>query len=188
MPLPGESAQMKMASKLRLEDLNLVYESLSEIFYKKNITLLAQGKGMSRSVLMQEFKKNKNSVLLGTNSFWEGVDIPGEALSLLVLNKLPFMVPSEPIVEAYIEKLNYEGKNSFMHFMMPNALLKYRQGFGRLIRNKTDRGMVLVLDNRIYTKKYGQYFKDIVPSRTKIMTSPIEIYDHVGSWFNKILN
>ncbi|MCD4817325.1 MAG: DEAD/DEAH box helicase family protein [Candidatus Cloacimonetes bacterium] len=168
------------------KDLNNVYEELSDSFYRKNITLLAQGKGMSRSVLMQEFKKNKNSVLLGTNSFWEGVDIPGEALSLLILNKLPFLVPSEPIIEAYIEKLNYEGKNSFMHFMMPNALLKYRQGFGRLIRNKTDRGMVLVLDNRIYTKKYGHYFKEIVPSKTKVMTSPVEIYDNVGSWFSKI--
>jgi len=102
---------------------------------------------------------------------------------LLVLYKLPFMVPSEPIVEAYLEKLEAEGKNSFMHYMLPNALLKYRQGFGRLIRHKTDRGVVLVLDNRILTKRYGQYFKETVPARTFIAQSDIEIYDHLSKWF-----
>jgi len=104
----------------------------------------------------------------------------------LILYKLPFLVPSEPIIEAYLEKLESEGKNSFMHYMMPNALLKYRQGFGRLIRNKTDKGVVLVLDSRIFTKEYGRFFKDIVPAKTTIPFSDIEIFDYLGKWFGSI--
>jgi len=86
-------------------------------------------------------------------------------------------------VEAYLEKLNAEGKDSFMHYMLPNALLKYRQGFGRLIRNKTDKGVVLVLDNRILTKRYGRFFKDTIPAKTVIPATELEIYDHLAKWF-----
>jgi ATP-dependent DNA helicase DinG len=136
--------------------------------------------------MLKEFREHRNSVLLGTNSFWEGVDVPGESLELLILYKLPFMVPSEPIVEAFLEKLEAEGKDSFLHYMLPNALLKYRQGFGRLIRHKTDRGVVLVLDNRILTKRYGQFFKDTVPAKTFITTTDVEIYDYLTKWFKKI--
>jgi predicted DnaQ family exonuclease/DinG family helicase len=165
------------------KDLNNGYEEVSEDFYSKNILLLAQDKGMGRTAILNEFRENKKAVLLGTNSFWEGVDIPGESLELLVLYKLPFLAPTEPIVEAYLEKLQAEGKDSFMFYMLPNALLKYRQGFGRLIRNKTDKGVVLVLDNRILTKRYGHYFKDIVPANTIITSSVVEILDHLGRWF-----
>ena len=141
---------------------------------------------LSGFYVAEEFKQNKSAVLLGTNSFWEGIDVPGESLSLLILYKLPFLVPSEPITEAYLEKLRSEGKDSFMHYMLPNALLKYRQGFGRLIRNKTDKGLVLVLDNRILTKYYGKYFKETVPAKTIIPVTTIEIYDHIGKWFKEI--
>ena len=165
------------------KNLNEAYDTLNDEMYSKDILLLTQGKGLGRSAMLKEFQKNRNSVLFGTNSFWEGVDVPGESLQLLILYKLPFMVPSEPIVEAYLEKLEAEGKNSFMHYILPNALLKYRQGFGRLIRHKTDRGVVLVLDNRILTKRYGQYFKDTVPARTFIPQSDIEVYDHLSKWF-----
>jgi predicted DnaQ family exonuclease/DinG family helicase len=168
------------------KNLNEVYEVLSEPFYNDDILLLAQGKGIGRSAMLKEFREHRNSVLLGTNSFWEGVDVPGESLELLILYKLPFMVPSEPIVEAFLEKLEAEGKDSFLHYMLPNALLKYRQGFGRLIRHKTDRGVVLVLDNRILTKRYGQYFKDTVPANTHITTTDVEIYDYLVKWFKKI--
>ncbi|RLC50682.1 MAG: DNA polymerase III subunit epsilon, partial [Candidatus Cloacimonadota bacterium] len=165
------------------KNLNEVYDSLYDEFYAKDISLLAQGKGIGRSAMLKEFRKHRSSVLLGTNSFWEGVDVPGESLELLVLHKLPFLVPSEPIVEAYLEKLNAEGKDSFMHYMLPNALLKYRQGFGRLIRNKTDKGVVLVLDNRILTKRYGRFFKDTIPAKTVIPATELEIYDHLAKWF-----
>jgi ATP-dependent DNA helicase DinG len=168
------------------KNLNDAYDVFGDEFYAKDIMLLTQGKGMGRSAMLKEFRKNRNSVLLGTNSFWEGVDVPGESLELLILHKLPFLVPSEPIVEAYLEKLDEEGKDSFMHYMLPNALLKYRQGFGRLIRHKTDRGVVLVLDNRIMTKRYGQFFKDTVPARTIITNSDLEIYDFLAKWFHQI--
>ena len=94
------------------KNLNEVYDSLYDEFNARDISLLAQGKGIGRSAMLKEFREHRNSVLLGTNSFWEGVDVPGESLELLVLHKLPFMVPSEPIVEAYLEKLNAEGKDS----------------------------------------------------------------------------
>lgn len=165
------------------KNLNEAYDVLNEEMYRNDILLLTQGKGLGRSAMLKEFQLHKNSVLFGTNSFWEGIDVPGESLQLLVLYKLPFMVPSEPIVEAYLEKLEAEGKNSFMHYMLPNALLKYRQGFGRLIRHKTDRGVVLVLDNRILTKRYGRYFKDTIPARTFITQTDIEIYDRLSKWF-----
>lgn len=168
------------------KNLNEAYEELSDEFYANDILLMAQGKGMGRSAMLDEFRKHRNSVLLGTNSFWEGVDVPGEALELLILQKLPFLVPSEPIVEAYLEKLQTEGKDSFMHYMLPNSLLKYRQGFGRLIRHKTDRGVVLVLDNRIMTKRYGQFFKDTVPAKTHIAMNDLEVYDYLTKWFKKI--
>ena len=168
------------------KDLNYIYEKLKEPFYNREILLLCQGKGISRNALLSEFREHRDSVLLGTSSFWEGVDVPGESLSLLIVNKLPFMVPSEPIVEAYLEKLQAEGKDSFMHYMLPTALLRYRQGFGRLIRNKTDKGIVLVLDNRIATKLYGKYFMETVPAKTVIPQTPIEIYDYLGKWFREI--
>jgi ATP-dependent DNA helicase DinG len=89
-------------------------------------------------------------------------------------------------VEAYLEKLAAEGKNSFLHYMLPTAILRYRQGFGRLIRNKNDKGIVLVLDNRIATKFYGKYFIETVPAKTVIPQTPIEVYDYLGKWFRKI--
>lgn len=167
------------------KDLNNVYDLLSEEFYARGIPLFAQNKGISRSAMLREFRQKGRGVLLGTSSFWEGVDVPGEALQLLILYKLPFMVPTEPIVEAFLEKLQMEGKDSFMHYMLPNSILKYRQGFGRLIRNKTDKGVVLVLDNRISTKKYGKFFVEAVPAQTLLTSNEIEIYDYLGRWFGK---
>ncbi len=168
------------------KDLNKVYEEMEEFCFQKNITLLAQGKGSSRSSLLKDFKNTGNAVLLGTSSFWEGIDVQGESLSILVLFKLPFQVPSDPIVEAYIEKLAAENKDSFMHYMLPNALLKMRQGFGRLIRSKSDHGAVIILDNRVFTKKYGQYFLETLPSPVLNCQSPLEIYDKIVHWFKRL--
>ena len=167
------------------KDLNFIFDSVNEELYARGLHFYAQGKGAGRSQILNEFRKQKDAILLGTNSFWEGVDIPGESLSLLVLYKLPFMVPSDPIVEAFLEKLQMEGKDSFLHYMLPNALLRYRQGFGRLIRNKTDKGLVLILDSRINSKNYGHYFSEIVPTKTLICRSPEEIMDIIGDWFKE---
>ncbi len=121
---------------------------------------------------------------MGTNSFWEGVDIQGDSLSMLILFKLPFQVPSEPIVEALIDKLNTENKDSFMHYMLPNALLKLRQGFGRLIRSKEDRGIVLIMDSRVSNKYYGKYFKEVLPAKCMEIKSELELLNEVIRFFN----
>jgi ATP-dependent DNA helicase DinG len=165
------------------KDLNAVYESVADAFYAQGITLLAQGKGLSRSVILNEFRDLGSSVLFGTSSFWEGIDVQGDSLSLLIVAKLPFQVPSEPVVEAYIEKLKAEGKDSFMHYILPNALLKFRQGFGRLIRARSDTGVVLVLDNRLFTKYYGKYFQEILPTRIIPAANPVELTERVAKWF-----
>lgn len=125
-------------------------------------------------------------MLLGTSSFWEGVDVVGDSLSLLILYKLPFQVPSDPLVEALIDKLEREEKDSFMHFMLPNALLRLRQGFGRLIRSKTDRGIVLIMDSRVSKKQYGQYFKQILPGRSLELRDEQQLVSEIGKFFNKI--
>jgi Rad3-related DNA helicase len=147
------------------KDLNAVFDHLSDTLYHRNRPFFAQGKGGSRSSILNEFKQMDNAVLLGTSSFWEGVDVQGKSLSLLILYKLPFMVPSEPIVEAYIDKLERENKDSFMHYMLPTALLRLRQGFGRLIRSKADSGIVLIMDSRVSRKQYGDYFKKVLPAK-----------------------
>lgn len=165
-------------------DLNSVYDHLGETLYHSKRPFFAQGKGANRSTILEEFKSHKNAVLLGTNSFWEGVDIQGESLSLLILFKLPFQVPSEPIVEAYIDKLEREDKDSFMHYMLPNALLRLRQGFGRLIRSKADRGVVLIMDSRVSRKRYGHYFKQVLPAKSLELKSELDLLNEVTRFFN----
>ena len=166
------------------KDLNSVYDHLSDTLYRSKRPLFAQGKAISRSYILEEFKRHNNAVLLGTNSFWEGVDIQGESLSLLILFKIPFQVPSEPVVEALIDKLDREEKDSFMHFMLPNALLKLRQGFGRLIRSKTDRGVVLIMDSRVSNKRYGEYFKQVLPAKCLEMRTELELVSAISRFFN----
>lgn len=165
------------------KDLNNVYDNLNQFLYENNKTLLAQGKGGNRTVLLNEFKQHGKAVLLGTSSFWEGIDVPGESLSLLILYKLPFQVPSEPIIEAYYENLKRDNKDPFMYATLPNAMLRFRQGFGRLIRNNTDKGIVLILDSRVVNKKYGVYFREVLPTDIKSLQSPIEVQSIVNSWF-----
>ena len=161
------------------KDLKAMYEGLEQTCFENDILLLAQGMSGSRSAMLNQFIENGKAVLLGTSSFWEGVDVQGESLSLLIVYKLPFQVPTEPIIEAYLEKLEKEGKRSFMYYSLPNALLKMRQGIGRLIRNKTDKGVILILDNRITTKEYGKYFKEIIPTKIQTTKNPVETIDAV---------
>jgi DNA polymerase-3 subunit epsilon/ATP-dependent DNA helicase DinG len=127
-----------------------------------NITVFDQSDGTSRQALLDGFVRTERAVLLGTRSFWEGVDIPGADLSVVVIVRLPFSVPSDPIFSARSEL--YE--NSFMQYAVPDAVLRFRQGFGRLIRTKTDRGVVVLFDNRVITKRYGQVFLDSLPGCT----------------------
>jgi ATP-dependent DNA helicase DinG len=125
--------------------------------------LLAQGKDLTRSQLLDRFKRQDHSVLLGTDSFWQGVDVQGEALSNVIITKLPFAVPDKPLIESRLESIRDEGGNPFNEYSLPEAIIKFKQGFGRLIRSKSDRGIVVVLDKRLATKSYGKQFLAALP-------------------------
>lgn len=154
------------------DQLRRTARAIGEPLAMEGIQILEQSSGASRHTLLEEFRSTEQAVLLGTRSFWEGVDIPGEALSVLVIVRLPFSVPSDPIVAARSE--TYE--SPFNDFTLPEAILRFRQGFGRLIRTKSDRGVVVVLDRRILSKNYGRAFVDSLPQCTihlgKLMDLP----------------
>ncbi|HUU81837.1 MAG TPA: helicase C-terminal domain-containing protein, partial [Acidobacteriota bacterium] len=112
----------------------------------------------------EEFRQDIHSVLLATGSFWQGVDVPGEALSCLIIDKLPFDSPGEPIVAARIDAIRERGGNPFMEYQVPSAIITLKQGLGRLIRNTSDKGILAVLDIRIMTSRYGRFFLDSLPA------------------------
>ncbi|MFC1884346.1 ATP-dependent DNA helicase [Thermodesulfobacteriota bacterium] len=130
---------------------------------KLPFTLLKQGDA-PRSVLLNEFREDINSILLATGSFWQGVDVPGEALSCLVIDKLPFDSPREPLVAARIDAIRNDGRNSFMEYQVPSAIISFKQGLGRLIRKRSDRGCLSILDIRILNSRYGHYFIKSLPA------------------------
>ena len=137
-------------------------QAITPALTEAHIQVLSQTGGASRHQLLETFKAGSNTVLLGTRSFWEGVDVMGPALSALVLVRLPFAVPSDPVVAARSETFD----DPFYNYQVPDAILRFRQGFGRLIRSKADRGVVVVLDKRITSKSYGQLFLDSLPECT----------------------
>ncbi len=142
--------------------LRATAEALAGPLQQAGIFLYAQGMGSSRAQLLSNFRKSQRSVLLGTRSFWEGIDIPGERLSCLVIAKLPFDVPNDPLVEARGEQYD----NAFNDYLVPEAILRFLQGFGRLIRTRSDRGVVAVLDRRLLSKRYGRRFLSSLPGPT----------------------
>jgi Rad3-related DNA helicase len=129
----------------------------------RDLPLFAQTRGASRPGIIKGMHQHPNGILFGTNSFWEGVDLPGDLLEILILVKLPFDVPSEPLVKSYSEFVSRMGGNSFMEYTVPECAIRFRQGFGRLIRTTYDAGKFICLDNRIVTKRYGQVFAKSLP-------------------------
>lgn len=138
-------------------------EALEGFLFHRNIKLLMQGGDMSRNMLLKEFKNDVRSVLFGTDSFWTGVDVPGESLSNVIITKLPFAVPTHPLMYARCERIKLQGGNAFFDYSLPEAVLKFRQGTGRLIRSSSDSGIIVVLDSRITTKRYGRTFLNSIP-------------------------
>ncbi len=145
---------------------------------REGIRVLAQGTDGNADQVLMTFKEGPNCVLLGTNSLWEGIDVVGDALSLLIITRLPFPVPTDPVFAARGELY----QDPFRQYSLPQAILRFRQGFGRLIRSKNDRGTVLVLDPRIITKSYGEQFLRSLPQCTTIRGTLREIPSHIASW------
>ncbi len=160
-------AQLKRTSK-----------NISSPLAQSDITVFEQGEGASPNSLLESFKSSDRAVLLGTRSFWEGVDIPGDALSVLVIVKLPFAVPSDPLVAARSETF----EDPFNEYHLPEAILRFRQGFGRLIRTQSDRGVVAILDRRVLTKSYGKMFIESLPQCTLRVGALAELPLATGKW------
>jgi len=136
----------------------------AELLEKKiDFPLLIQG-SRPKALLLEQFKEAGNAVLLGTSSFWEGVDVRGEALSCVIIDKLPFASPGDPVLKARLDAMTKQGRNSFFEYQLPTAVIALRQGIGRLIRDVTDRGVLMVCDPRLLKKSYGQIFLDSVPA------------------------
>jgi len=142
--------------------LNKVYQQLESYLRDQGINVFKQG-SEDRHRLLERFRQHKNSALFATDSFWEGVDVQGKALESVIITKLPFKVPTEPVIEARVEAINKRGGNAFLEFTVPQATIKFKQGFGRLIRSKTDRGSVIIFDKRVIEKDYGKVFIKSLP-------------------------
>lgn len=153
--------------------LNKMAENLRSFCETHDYLMLEHGAGKNRSDLLDEFRENKNSILLGTESFWQGIDVPGESLSNVMIVKLPFAVPAEPLLQARLDDIRAKGGNPFMDYQLPESILKFKQGFGRLVRRQSDKGIVVILDPRITRKPYGRLFLKALPDcPVEIITEP----------------
>lgn len=165
------------------ESLRRSWDQLSPLLEEEGIPAYRQGDD-DRVRLLARFKEEPSSVLFGTDSFWEGVDAPGDTLRLVIICKLPFKSPSDPIFEARSQELEKRGGNAFFQLSLPEAVMKFRQGFGRLMRGASDHGVVAVLDARVLTKRYGMTFVDSLPPCSKVQGGLEEVIDAVKPYFS----
>ncbi|KKO51922.1 ATP-dependent DNA helicase DinG [Paenibacillus sp. DMB20] len=165
--------------------LRQVYEPLKDALQTSDIAVLGQGMdGSSRTKLIRRFQDSSASVLLGTSSFWEGVDIPGEALTCLAIVRLPFQPPNHPLVEAKSELLQQQKKNPFMKLSVPQAVIRFKQGFGRLVRTAQDRGIVIVYDTRVIESYYGKYFLYSLPGPKMEHMTTDQMVSRISEWLH----
>ena len=165
------------------EMMNAVAATAHQLLADAGITLLVQGEGLSRESMTRHLKEDSDTVIFGAQSFWEGVDVAGEALSCVVLARLPFAQVGDPVIEARSEKIDREGGSSFRDYALPEAVIKFRQGFGRLVRTKSDRGVVVVTDPRLVTKNYGATFRKSIPATVHTVTDPNDLLRRVADFF-----
>ncbi|MBN1698042.1 MAG: DEAD/DEAH box helicase [Spirochaetales bacterium] len=165
--------------------LNRTYAEIVPMLREKGICVLKQGDD-DRARLLSRFKRDIESVLFATDSFWEGIDTPGDALELLVLCRLPFRVPTGPVVKARMEEIEKNGGNPFFEYSLPEAVIKFRQGFGRLMRRRSDRGVVIVLDSRLVKKSYGPIFLKSLPHTPAIIDSGVRVLEGVADFYASI--
>lgn len=163
--------------------LGAVHSRCKHLLSLRNCTLLAQGITGNRQVVLDEFKNSERAVLLGADSFWEGIDVPGKACEIVIIPRLPFQVPTHPLTRALSKKMEEECGESFFSYTVPEAIIKFRQGTGRLIRGREDRGALLVLDNRIITKNYGRRFRDSLEGEVQAFASVDELLPALEDFF-----
>jgi ATP-dependent DNA helicase DinG len=164
------------------ELLNSVYQFVKDGLRRVGIEVLKQGDD-ERYRLLRRFNEDTTSVLFATDSFWEGVDSPGETLEVVILCRLPFRVPTEPVLKARLGQIRARGGNPFMELSLPDAIMRLRQGFGRLMRKKTDKGVVLILDSRVVKKNYGRYFLESLPETGRIMSERKAVLSRIEGFF-----
>ncbi len=164
--------------------LDFTYKRLADDLRQAGITPLKQGEA-GRTQLLDRFRADANSVLFATDSFWEGVDVAGDSLQCVILPKLPFRVPTEPIQQARSEAIEASTGNAFMGYSVPQAVIKFRQGFGRLIRRRSDRGIVVVLDQRVITKRYGRVFITSLPNLRIVQGDQDTVFEKMEEFFRK---
>lgn len=162
--------------------LRLVQTGLKDALNKSEVRVLAQGIDGPREVLLEEFTKNSRSILLGTSSFWEGIDLPGDNLRCVIMSKLPFWPPDSPVLEAKSRLLENQGGDPFQDLHLPEAIIRFKQGFGRLIRTKEDKGVVILLDDRIIRKVYGRSFLKSLPIRSYFKGSSENVLEQIRRW------
>jgi ATP-dependent DNA helicase DinG len=158
------------------------YDAVADYLEDKGIRALKQGQ-MPNGKLVTTFKDDIHSTLFGTDSFWEGVDAPGDTLRYVILTRLPFRMPSDPLEQAKVESMERRGLNAFMDYTLPSAVIRFKQGFGRLIRSKNDYGVVTLLDSRALNKSYGRTFFRSLPRCQFVTGSLAQLCDEIGKFF-----